>query len=126
MTIKNGSIFIQIASYRDPELRPTLKDLIDKADNPDRLHICVCWQHAPIDEWDHIEEFKNDNRFTFIDVDYLDSQGTCWARNLIQQHYQGEDYTLHLDSHHRFHKGWDSECIRMIKQLQKKVIKNLF
>ena len=43
MTIKNGSIFIQIASYRDPELRPTLKDLLDKADNPDRLHICVCW-----------------------------------------------------------------------------------
>ena len=120
MTIKNGSIFIQIASYRDPELRPTLKDLIEKADNPDRLHICVCWQHAPIDEWDHIEDFKDDNRFTFIDVDYLDSQGTCWARNLIQQHYKGEDYTLQLDSHHRFAKGWDSECIRMIKQLQKK------
>ena len=120
MTIKNGSIFIQIASYRDPELRPTLKDLINKADNPDRLHICVCWQHAPIDEWDHIEEFKDDDRFTFIDVDYLDSLGTCWARNLIQQYYQGEDYTLHLDSHHRFKKGWDSECIRMIKQLQKK------
>tara|TARA_R100001591_G_scaffold60904_1_gene70499 strand:- start:286 stop:1569 length:1284 start_codon:yes stop_codon:yes gene_type:complete len=120
MTIKNGSIFIQIASYRDPELRPTLKDLIAKADNPDRLHVCVCWQHAPLDEWDHIEEFKDDKRFTFIDVDYLDSQGTCWARNLIQQHYNGEDYTLHLDSHHRFAKGWDSECIRMIKQLQKK------
>ena len=52
MTIKNGTIFVQIASYRDPELRKTLEDILDKADNPDRLKICVAWQHTSEDEWD--------------------------------------------------------------------------
>ena len=31
---KTDTIFIQIASYRDPQLLPTLKDMIDKADHP--------------------------------------------------------------------------------------------
>jgi hypothetical protein len=47
---KGKTIFIQIASYRDPELRPTLKDLFDKADEPDTLHVCICWQHKEEDE----------------------------------------------------------------------------
>ena len=49
MTIKNGTIFVKIASYRDPELKPTLADLLDKADNPDRLKVCVAWQHTSED-----------------------------------------------------------------------------
>lgn len=120
MTIKNGTIFVQIASYRDPELRKTLTDLIEKADNPDRLHVCVAWQHTPKDEWDTLDEFLDDKRFTILDIPHDETQGTCWARNKIQQNYKDEDYTLQLDSHHRFVKGWDSKCIRMIKQLQKK------
>ncbi len=48
------------------------------------------------------------------------SKGACWARNLIQQEYNGEEYTLQLDSHHRFVKDWDEQCIEMIKQLQDK------
>jgi hypothetical protein len=120
MTIKNGTIFVQIASYRDPELRKTLEDILDKADNPDRLKICVAWQHTSEDEWDTLDEYLNDDRFIIIDIPHTETNGTCWARNTIQQKYNGEDYTLQLDSHHRFVKGWDSECIRMIKQLQKK------
>ena len=37
MTPKKGSIFIQIASYRDPEIRNTLKDLLKNAYNPDKF-----------------------------------------------------------------------------------------
>jgi len=35
------SIFVQIASYRDPELIPTIKDLIEKAHHPENLKICL-------------------------------------------------------------------------------------
>ena len=42
----SNTIFVQIASYRDPQLVPTINDLIDKADNPQNLRIVVCWQHA--------------------------------------------------------------------------------
>jgi glycosyltransferase involved in cell wall biosynthesis len=112
-------IFIQIASYRDPQLLPTLRDCINKAKYPQNLIFSIAWQHSVEDEWDNLNEFKTDIRFKVIDIDYRDSQGACWARNKLQQNYNGEKYTLQLDSHHRFIENWDSECIKMIKQLQK-------
>ena len=83
------SIFVQIASYRDSQLLPTLHDMIDKADEPENLKICICWQHSEEDVWDHLLEFEGDDRFIIIDVDAKDSKGVCWARNLIQQEYVG-------------------------------------
>jgi len=118
--MKNNKIFIQIASYRDPELLPTIKDCISKAKHPENLVFSISWQHSKDDLWDNLDEYKNDPRFKIIDVDYLDSRGACWARNLLQLNYTDEDYTLQLDSHHRFVENWDEECITMIKQLQKK------
>jgi glycosyltransferase involved in cell wall biosynthesis len=116
----NNTIFIQIASYRDLELLPTIRDCIDNAKHPENLRFSIAWQHSIDDEWDTLDEYFGDDRFKIIDIDYKDSQGACWARNLLQQKYNGEDYTLQLDSHHRFVKDWDVECIDMIKQLQKK------
>lgn len=118
--MKNNKVFIQIASYRDPELAPTIKDCISKAKNPENLVFSISWQHSKDDLWDNLDEYKDDPRFKIIDIDYLDSRGACWARNLLQLNYTNEDYTLQLDSHHRFVQNWDEECINMIKQLQKK------
>jgi len=115
-----SKIYISIASYRDPQLLPTLRDCIANADNPENLVFGIAWQHAEEDTWDTLDEFKNDARFRIIDIIYSDSKGACWARNQCHQHYGGEEYYLQLDSHHRFIEGWDTECIKMIKQLQKK------
>jgi hypothetical protein len=41
-----NTIFVQLASYRDPELVPTINDMIEHAVNPENLHIFVCWQHC--------------------------------------------------------------------------------
>ena len=112
------TIFVQIASFRDSQLLPTLHDMIDRADEPENLRICICWQHSEEDEWDHLLEFKGDTRFNIIDIDAKDSKGVCWARNLIQQEYDGEDFTLQLDSHHRFVDGWDTMMKNQILQLQ--------
>jgi len=114
------SIFIQIASYRDPELIPTIDDLISNADNPDALTICIAHQHSEEDKWDTLDKYANDGRFIIIDIPHTESQGACWARNQIQQHYNGEKYTLQLDSHHRFVKGWDTICINMLEDLKSK------
>ncbi len=118
--MRNEKIFIQIASYRDPQLVPTIKDCIQNAKNPENLVFSIAWQHSPEDEWDNLDEFKDDSRFKILDIDYKDSQGACWARNQLQQQYDGEEYTLQLDSHHRFIENWDEELIGMVKQLQKK------
>jgi hypothetical protein len=116
---RKNTIFVQIASYRDPQLLPTLKDMIDKAEHPENLRIGICWQHSDKDEWDKLDEFKDDSRFRILDINYLNSKGVCWARNSVQQLYDGEKYTLQLDSHHRFVKNWDTELINMVKELQK-------
>ena len=117
---KNGKIFIQIASYRDPELLNTLKDCIENSDNPKNLVFGICWQHSKEDEWDNLDEYIDDPRFKIVDVDYKDSKGACWARNSLQQQYDGEQYTFQLDSHHRFIKGWDTELINMLEGLIEK------
>jgi len=114
----NNKIFLQIASYRDPELVPTIKDCIKNAKHPENLVFSIAWQHSIDDAWDNLDEFKDDPRFRIHDIDYKSSKGACWARNLLQQYYIDEDYTLQLDSHHRFIENWDEECINMIKELQ--------
>jgi glycosyltransferase involved in cell wall biosynthesis len=118
--VSNETIFVQIASYRDPELLPTIKDCLANAKYPENLRICIAWQHAEEDEWDNLDEYKNDPRFKIMDIHYKDAKGVCWARNRLQRHYNGEKYTLHLDSHHRFSKNWDETLINMLKGLQKK------
>ena len=115
-------IFIQIASYRDPELLPTIIDCIEKAAYPDRLRFGICWQR---DALESIAPFDKDPRFRIHSVLYQESKGTCWARNLIQSLYDGEKYTLHLDSHHRFLKDWDEILIDMYESLKKRVEKPL-
>jgi len=116
--MKKNKIFIQIASYRDPQLIPTIEDCLNNAKNPENLVFSIAWQHSVEDTWDDLSKYKDDPRFKITDIDYRDSKGACWARNLLQQKYDGEQYTLQLDSHHRFIKNWDSELIGMIKQLQ--------
>jgi hypothetical protein len=107
-------IFVQIASYRDPELISTIEDCLEKASDPDRLVFGICWQH---DSTENIDKYLIDNRFKIIALPYKDSKGVCWARNKINHLYNNEEYTLQLDSHMRFVEGWDIKLINMWKDL---------
>ncbi len=113
-------IFVQIAAYRDPQLEPTIKNMLENAKRPKNLRVGICRQYNPDDQFDLLEEYRKDKRFRILDVLYSDSKGVCWARNQVQQLYDGEEYTLQIDSHMRFEKDWDDTLIKMIKQLQKK------
>lgn len=134
------TIFVQIAAYRDPQLVPTIKDLILNARYHQRLHLAVCWQHGddePLSVFTAgglvVGKTANDDRvhglpvvhlsyagtrLSVIDVDYRRSRGACWARNTLQQLYEGETYTLQLDSHHRFTRNWDQTLIGMIESVR--------
>jgi hypothetical protein len=111
--MNDESIFVQIASYRDPELVPTILDMFETAEKPENLKVCICWQH---DDVENLDIFKSYPNIQIIDVPYKESRGACWARNLIQRYYNGERYTLQLDSHHRFVQGWDTELKNMYQQ----------
>jgi hypothetical protein len=108
-------IFVQIASYRDPELLLTIRDCINNAKNPENLTFGICWQR---DETESLEEFTEDPRFRVIDIHWSKSRGLCWARSEIQKLWKGEEYTMQLDSHHRFLQDWDVELIEMMKMVK--------
>jgi len=114
-----STIFVQIASFRDPQLLPTLNDMIKQAKHPENLRVGICNQHNPEDTF-NIDKFQTDPRFRIDNVLDTESKGVCWARHMVQQRYSGETYTLQIDSHMRFEKNWDVEMIQMIKNLQKK------
>src|SRR4051812_8563578 len=110
------TIFIQIASYKDPQLIPTIEDCLLNATDPARLRFGICNQ---TDDLTELTRYSGDHRFRVTLVAPEESNGVCWARNLVQtEHYENETYTLHLDAHHRFVSGWDEKLITMIKYLQ--------
>ena len=115
MSKNKEKIFIQIPSYRDPELIPTIEDCLEKAKYPERLTFGICWQHHKEDEWDNLDKYKDNPNFTILDIPWNESKGLCWARSEIQKLWKGEEYTLQLDSHHRFAEDWDVELIEMMK-----------
>lgn len=108
-----SKIFVQIASYRDPELVPTIRDLIAKSKYPENLTFGICWQR---DDSESLEEFVNDPRFRIHEIDYSLSAGLGWARNITQQLWRDEEFTLQIDSHHRFVQDWDVICIEDYNQ----------
>ena len=114
-----STIFVQIASFRDPQLNPTLEDMIKKSKYPQNLRIGICNQYNVEDEF-NLDNYRNDDRFKIIDVKDTQTYGVCWARNQVQQLYDNEEYTLQIDSHMRFEQDWDETLINMIKDLQSK------
>jgi hypothetical protein len=113
-------IFVQIAAYRDPQLIPTIENMLENAKRPKNLVIGVARQFHPEDGFDDLSKYEKDKRFRILNIPHTESKGVCWARHQVQQLYGGEEYTLQIDSHMRFEKNWDDEMIKMIKQLQKK------
>ena len=113
-------IFIQAASYRDPQLIPTIESALENAKHPENLVFGIARQYHPDDKFDDLSKYKKDKRFRILNILYSESNGACWARNQIQQLYKDEEYTLQIDSHMRFAKDWDIEMIKMITDLQEK------
>jgi hypothetical protein len=113
-------IFIQIASYRDPQLIPTIKDSIEKSKHPENLVFGIARQFHSDDKFDDLSEYESDERFRVLNIPHEESKGVCWARNQVQQLYGGEEYTLQIDSHMRFDQDWDQTLIDMLHGLQDK------
>ncbi len=100
------SIFVHVASYRDPECEHTINDLFRKASEPERISVGVVLQQMPEDNY-HFHS----SRLRAICIDARETQGACWARSLGYTLYRGEDYILQIDSHMRFTEGWDTSLL---------------
>lgn len=130
------TLFVNVASYRDPELIPTLRDMITMARDPQNLRITICWQHdneslslftgvgmqlTDSDDAadDPVWRFEwQQARIIVVPVHYFHSRGACWARFIAERHYAGETFSLQIDSHCRFAAHWDHRMIEMLNGLR--------
>eukprot|EP00299_Pterocystis_sp_00344_P008461 c321_g1_i1.p1 GENE.c321_g1_i1~~c321_g1_i1.p1 ORF type:complete len:435 (-),score=55.20 c321_g1_i1:22-1326(-) len=96
-------IFVSIAAFLDPELTPTVANLLERAKWPEKLDFGILIQEANHTDfkWEGLANFKVKR------VHYLESRGVGWARHTGKELYSGQRYLLQLDSHHRFAKDWD-------------------
>jgi hypothetical protein len=112
------SIFISVASYRDPETIPTITDCYSKAKYKDIIKFGVFLQEDP--GFSKKENLNKSIKVDFLECDWRDSKGACWIRSSIQKNlFDNEDYYLQIDSHHRFCENWDKILIDSFQKLKK-------
>ena len=122
------TIFVSIASYRDPDLLNTINNCINTAKYPERLTIGVCLQ----DTTEKMKEVNNDfkeivltynkthkikiNKIKVYNLFYKDANGAGYARSIIQDKlYNNENFYIQIDSHSRFNNIWDILAIEQFK-----------
>lgn len=108
-------VFVAIAAYRDPECQWTIDDLFQRAADAARISVGVCWQILPGQD-DYcflIEPRPAQVRRALHDASK--ALGLGWARSIAHSLWQGEEYVLQIDSHMRFHDGWDEQLIDMLR-----------
>lgn len=116
-SINNNRIFVNIASYRDPETPKTVKNILETAEHPELLRIIVYEQNDPNDP--KVEKHPS---VTIFHDHYTKAKGPVWARYLIQQFYDQEEYYLQIDAHSRFVKNWDTKLKHMLRLLPDKSV----
>lgn len=110
-------IFVQIASYRDPDCQWTVKDMFEKAAHPERVFAGICWQFIKGEDDAFFEvPYPRPKQVRVHEMDAREAKGVCYARNLTQKLWNGEEFTLQIDSHMRFVQGWDELLLGMWKE----------
>ena len=119
-THQDATIFIAIAAYCDPELLDTIHSCLRNARAPHNLRFGICHQYDnadPLTSETCLDHFSQDSRIRYVTYPFEASEGGCWARNIAQQLYDGETYTLQIDCHTRMVESWDTILIDMLRSL---------
>jgi len=107
------TIFVSIAAYCDRLLEQTVRDMLAKASNPDKLRFGIVEQNFAEKRFKH-DDIKTQVRYVGIDV--RDTRGVCWARSLAMSLYSGESWFMQIDSHTMFDQGWDDRLLKAASQ----------
>ncbi len=125
----SSTIFVSVASYRDPETPKTLQHLFKQAKNPNRITVLVHEQNEqlsattlsqgkPLREDPCAITFPGSGRFRrnirLLKTPSYEAQGPIIARAKIEQelYTPGEaDFWLQIDSHMRFIRHWDKHLL---------------
>jgi [Skp1-protein]-hydroxyproline N-acetylglucosaminyltransferase len=112
------TIFVSIASYRDPDTNKTIVNLFDSATYPERVKVGVLYQDAKDEPWKHSQiPHKYQNCIKSMHWLNEDARGPLVARAVIQEQlYANEDYYMQIDSHMRFAKNWDEALLQNLSK----------
>ncbi len=107
-------IFVHIPSYRDRECQWTVEDLFEKARHPGRVFVGICWQTLPEEDQDCFQVQARPEQVRALHFHIHEARGLGWARQHASSLWQGEEYSLQIDSHMRFVPGWDEKMLAML------------
>ena len=108
------SIFISIASYKDPLLVSTIFSAYNNAENKNDLIFSICDQS---DNGIRVNEIAFSDQIHYDHVDPVFAKGPCWARHRAQSFFNEEDFFLQVDSHTLFAPEWDSIFIEQLEKI---------
>lgn len=113
------TIFINIPSYKDPELFETIDNFIAQAKYPERVFFGITNQY--IDLADELEKHKKYSSNVGIDFAVPGSIVGCQPGRLNSHgFYRDQDYYMNMDSHMRAVKDWDVLLINELVNIEKK------
>ncbi len=109
-----STIFIQISSYRDPELKPTVLDAINKSSGKHEIHFGL-----HISYLDELEiDVPDISNIKYTTSKAPQNVGVGIGRYIAHQFYNNEDFYFQCDSHSRFVENWDEIAINSILNYQ--------
>lgn len=109
---REATIFVSVASYRDPECSATLESLFANATWPRRVSVGLCVQNAPGDAACALPPREERGPVRTVRVPHERAAGPSPARFRCAALYRQEDFFMQIDSHTRFVPGWDRELLR--------------
>lgn len=105
-------IFVNLCSYRDKLLAPTVKSLLDNESGRNIITIGI-FEQAKLEEsliTTH-PDLANHKQVKYKRVDPEYSEGVMWARHINSLQLVDEDFQYQIDSHMLFDKNWDHYLI---------------
>ena len=125
------SIFVSVASYRDPEIAKTVARAFERAADPDRVFFGIFQQNDAEKDVDAVRGLAplikcpghaacgrvRNGQIRIHRIAWKDTLGPTVARHLSETLYANETYVISFDSHTNFARGWDVIAIDMFKRI---------
>lgn len=109
------SIFISLASYREPELRFTIESAIRNASKPEELYFGV---YSQVEDGEH-PDLSDIPNLTEVVVPASEARGPGYARAQVMKMFGDQDYFLQIDAHSIFAKDWDIRVVNLYNKIRR-------
>lgn len=112
-----STIFVSIASFMDNDIVNTIENCLAQAMYPKNITFGICLQSYYNDTL--LDQYNNNKQFKIKHINWTEAKGPSYARSIIYDLFENEEYYFQIDCHTRFYKNWDHNIIECFKQCKK-------